>query len=207
MTLFNIILRSLIVLSAVAIIFISVSYEKYNAETLVISVENPVERLFGVTEAKEAAGETNAEIFKRSTLAYLATDEQKTPGKVVLRPLNDTANRLIVAKHLSKQGKHDKALRILENAYPSDLSSFDVRFLQAQIYSKAKDFKTAEDIFRQLRAEFPHDPDLMVARAHLYLDQGQLSKAESLFSKTLVGYPGYEDAKAGLTLVRQARRQ
>ncbi len=207
MTQFNIFARSIIVLFAIALIFISVNFEEYVAETSIEAVENPVERLFEITQADQHF-QDNEEIFQRKTYAYLAGNYQETGNsKQGFRPINDTANRLVVAKNLARQKKYDKALTILDEVEFGDAFSYDVRILQAQINSSAGQYDLADQIFSNLREEFPHDPDLMVAYGHLFLDRGLLSNAESLFSKTLVEYPGYSGAQDGLAQVRQARRQ
>lgn len=207
MTLFNTIARTIIVLFAIGLIFISVSVEKYMSEPSFEAAENPVERLFGITRAEEFIQE-DEEIFMRQSFAYLAGDNQTADnGGQIVRPINDTFNRLVVAKNLARQRNFDKALDILSNVESGDALSYDVRLLQAQINSAAGNYHRAEQIFRNLRAEFPHQPDLMVAYAHLYLDRGQLADAETLFSKTLFEYPGFSAAQAGLTKVRQARQQ
>ena len=202
---FNTIAWSVIVLFAIALIFISVNVERYVSEPSLENAENPIERLFEIRRADNSL-EDDQEIFQRKTYAYLASDGQLENFEQSVRPVNDTANRLIVAKKLAKQKNYDKALSLLNNVKSSDTQSYDVRIMRAWISSSIGHYEDAEQIFRNLRAEFPHDPDLMVAYGHHFLNRGQLIEAENLFSQTLVEYPGYSDARAGLIQVRQARQ-
>lgn len=211
MSMFSIFLRSTIVLAILAIIIVPMKFEKHFAEPVAEISEKPVENLFGVSMANEEAVQDKEaaanKIFSRRSYAYLADETQNADQTPTYRPNNDTANRLAVAHVLSNQGQLNKALIILENVKTEDVPSYDVRLMRAKIMSRSDQFQSAENIFNALYAEFPHDPDILVAYGFSKYAQGDMSSAEAMFSKVLANYPGYADAKEGISRVRKAKRQ
>jgi len=190
----TIVVRSFLVLVALALMILPIRFELSKAETVDSSaIIQPVTQ-------------ETPEILSRPVYAYLA-EERPGLASPAIRPVNDTVNRLSVARTLADQKQFEKALTILGNVKQADAPSYDVRFLQARIMSWAGSHANADDLFLRLRSEFPHDPDVMVSYGYSQFYQGQFQKAEYLFSQVLIGYPGFADARSGLNKVRKARQQ
>ncbi len=196
MSLLTIVVRSFLVLVVLALMVLPIRFEMDKAD-VAEAAENG--------ETLEIAEPQTPEILSRPVYAYLA-DESQGILSASYRPANDTANRLSVARTLAEQKQFEKALIILGNVKEEDAPSYDVRFLRARILSWGGQHDAADYIFRGLRAEFPHDPDVMVSHGYLKYYQGQHRDAEYLFSQVLISYPGYVDARNGLNRVRKARQ-
>jgi len=197
MSLLTIFVRSFLVLVVLVLMILPIRFELSKAEM--------AEAANGEDLAGPAVIET-PEILSRPLYAYLADEHQGVIPTTFQRPYNDTANRLAVARNLADQKQFDKALILLGNVQEDDVPSYDVRFLKARILSWSGQHDASEYVFRGLRAEYPHDPDVMVSYGYLKYYQGQHRDAEYLFSQVLIGYPGYSDAREGLNRVRKSRQ-
>ncbi len=197
MSLLTIFVRSFLALVVLALMILPIRFEMNKAVG-----ENAAQN----GEILEPEAAPTPEILSRPLYAYLADESQGTLPATYTRPANDTANRISVARNLAEQKQFEKALIILGNVSEGDAPSYDVRFLRARILSWSGQHDAADYIFKGLRAEYPHDPDVMVSHGYLKYYQGQLRDAEYLFSQVLISYPGYSDARNGLNRVRKARQ-
>ena len=198
----SILLRSLLVFLGLAVLFVPITFLKPDAtthtltENLATLQEPEIEALSGL-EIPNDITDANA-IFEIKTYAYLADEGARSGAERSVRPANDTANRLIVAKDLSQQKQFTKALIILQNAEPAAQNTYDVQFLRARILSWASYHIEAEQLFRGLMQEYPSDADITVAYAYLKLYREQIYEAEKLFAQVIAQYPHYSEARTGL---------
>ncbi len=204
MSLLTIFLRSLLVLFVLALLFIPIRINLSDPAPAEASIPETNTIETHTTLPIEATGELTPEIFERPVFAYLKAERQDFIPASTNRPVDDTANRLIVAKDLAEQKQFERALIILGNVKPEDAGSYDVRFLRARIMSWAGQHDGAEYIFSGLWQEFPQDADIMVSYGYLKYYKGEHRTAEALFSQVLARYPGYTDAQDGLRRVRLA---
>jgi len=205
MSVFNIFWRSGIVLFVIALIIIPVRYGNSVLDYVPGMSGNSVETVYEVITPSDAEFKDGGEIFKRSSYSYLAEETLDLRPISGNRPVDDTVNRLVVAKNLAGEELYGRALVILANVTPEDEPSYDVRMLRAEILTRSGEFARANQIYENLRREYPYNPDVMVSHGNMFIAEGRLQTAESLFSRVLVEYPGFESARAGLSKVRQSR--
>jgi len=119
-----------------------------------------------------------------------------------------SANQFIeLASDLAKQRKFEEALATLEKVQSSERNNHGVKFLEARILSWHGKYDRAEQEFETLRAQYPHDMDVLVSYGYLHFYQRNYVEAEALFVEVLGNNPDYHDARHGLERSRTAHNK
>ena len=104
------------------------------------------------------------------------------------------------AKELANKGEYQKALRLLEPfiSNPLDYPALMTDYLVILIWDKRGE--EAIKLFEALPPSFPKRPYLLRNLGKVYYDNGEFSKALSLYQDALQQTPSDEQAQVGLTL-------
>ena len=100
----------------------------------------------------------------------------------------------------------DQALELISQKTLIEQNTFDQRFLKARILSWKGDHRTARRALDTLMADFPGNDDVTFASGNLEYYQGNLKKADAIFTDILQRNPNYTDVAVARENVRKAQR-
>lgn len=100
----------------------------------------------------------------------------------------------------------DQALELISQKTLIEQNTFDQRFLKARILSWKGDHRAARRALDTLMADFPGNDDVTFASGNLEYYQGNLKKADAIFTDILQRNPNYTDVAVARENVRKAQR-
>ena len=100
----------------------------------------------------------------------------------------------------------DQALELISQKTLVEQNTFDQRFLKARILSWKGDHRAARRTLDTLMADFPGNDDVTFASGNLEYYQGNLKKADAIFTDILQRNPNYTDVAVARENVRKAQR-
>jgi len=100
----------------------------------------------------------------------------------------------------------DQALELISQKTLVEQNTFDQRFLKARILSWKGDHRAARRALDTLMADFPGNYDVTFASGNLEYYQGNLKKADAIFTDILQRNPNYTDVAVARENVRKAQR-
>ena len=100
----------------------------------------------------------------------------------------------------------DQALELISQKTLVEQNTFDQRFLKARILSWKGDHRAARRALDTLMADFPGNDDVTFASGNLEYYQGNLKKADAIFTDILQRNPNYTDVAVARENVRKAQR-
>ena len=100
----------------------------------------------------------------------------------------------------------DQALELISQKTLVEQNTFDQRFLKARILSWNGDHRAARRALDTLMADFPGNDDVTFASGNLEYYQGNLKKADAIFTDILQRNPNYTDVAVARENVRKAQR-
>ena len=100
----------------------------------------------------------------------------------------------------------DQALELISQKTLVEQNTFDQRFLKARILSWKGDHRAARRALDTLMADFPGNDDVTFASGNLEYYQGNLKKADAIFTDILQRNPNYTDVAVARENVRKAQK-
>ena len=100
----------------------------------------------------------------------------------------------------------DQALELISQKTLIEQNTFDQRFLKARILSWKGDHRAARRALDTLMADFPGNDDVTFASGNLEYYQGNLKKADAIFTDILQRNPNYTDVAVARENVRKAQK-
>ena len=102
--------------------------------------------------------------------------------------------------------KFDQALDLMSQQSQGYQNTFDQKFLKARILSWKGDHRAARRALDTLMADFPGNDDVTFASGNLEYYQGNLKKADAIFTDILQRNPNYTDVAVARENVRKAQK-
>ena len=113
--------------------------------------------------------------------------------------------RLAQVMGIAEDGRFETALFVMEHFPETEKSSYEYAFTRARILSWSGDYAAADNLYRELRSEYPDDQDILVGSGFLEFYQGNLEQSEYYFQKVVDINPLYTDAFNALQRVQKMR--
>lgn len=113
--------------------------------------------------------------------------------------------RLAQVMSMAEQGRFDTALFIMDHFPEPEKRTYEFAFSRARILSWSGEYRSADALYRQLRAAHPDDQDILVGSGFLEFYQGNLAQSEFYFQKVVDVNPLYTDAYNALRRVQKMR--
>lgn len=100
---------------------------------------------------------------------------------------------------LLREGKTGAAKMIFKNALEKNQHNLDARYQLARLYQSEKKYELAEKEFHKVKLLNPHQPDVHIDLAALYVEQGNIGKARILLTEIVKNTPANKRAIALLS--------
>ncbi len=137
--------------------------------------------------------------FQVAYAEFLGQSEGAPAADAYLQDLNKKAPDFLLAWIMRSRlafadKKYDETLKLLDNVFSRDPENIDGRLLQSDVLLVKREGKKASDELQRLDKAYPKLPQVKFRLAQAYLQQNQVSQAETALDQAIAANPNYTEA-------------